>query len=471
MDCQQQSTDDLQRPCSGLNRRHLLLGAAGLAFGGLVSRYAIASGLPPGDRPDSTPEEPPASAFYGSLRPVRDETTGLCLLALPPGFRYLSFGWTGDRMSDGRPTPGLHDGMAVVAADGDTLTLIRNHELTAGEPFASVVYDPLAGGGTTTLTFDARRGQWLESFASLSGTTTNCAGGPTPWGSWLSCEENTTGPELDPALKTHGWVFEVPASGQASAEPLRAMGRFKHEAVAVDPATGICYLTEDQLSSGFYRFLPVQYGRLDRGGRLQMLRVTHADNIDLSAGYPNDTRWSVSWVDIDDPEQVHAPGTRNGQGVFAQGWARGGARLARGEGCWHDSGLIYFTATTGGAAGLGQVFEYDPAREQLRLVFESPGAAVLDAPDNIAVSPRGGIVLCEDGARQRMLLHGLTRAGEIFPFAENNVVLQGERNGLIGNFTQREWCGACFYGEWLFVNIQTPGITFAITGDWDNGPL
>jgi secreted PhoX family phosphatase len=447
----------------GIGRRALLrnsmLGVAGLAFGGLVGRNAAAVSLP-------------FSPDYGPLQPTMDESTGLYLISLPDGFRYQTFGWAGDLMADGIPTPGSHDGMAVVGAKGNTVTMIRNHEIRAlGAPFSRLAYDPRSSGGTTSLTFDTYRGEWGDSYASLSGTSTNCAGGPTPWGSWLTCEETTVGPETEPGLKTHGWVFEVPAFGRASAQPLKAMGRFVHEAVAVDPATGIVYETEDRGNSGFYRFIPNDYGKLQNGGKLQMLKVLEGDNTNLSAGYPNDTIWTVGWVDIDEPEKTHEDGTTNSQGVFSQGWAKGGAKLARGEGCWYDSGFVYFVSTSGGSAGQGQVFEYDPRRETLRLVFESPSASVLNSPDNIAVSPRGGIILCEDGSRPQQMLHGLTRDGQIFPFAENNVVLNGEKNGFVGNFTGREWCGATFHDRWLFVNIQTPGITFAITGPWDNGSL
>ena len=119
--------------------------------------------------------------------------------------------------------------------------------------------------------------------------------------------------------------------------------------------------------------------------------------------------------------------------VYAQGRGAGGARFARLEGAWYGDGRIYFVSTTGGDVAAGQVWEYDPRGERLRLLFESPGVEVLDMPDNLCVSPHGGIVLCEDGPSYNFI-RWLTPDGRIFPFARNNVVLAGERNGIFGDF-------------------------------------
>lgn len=417
---------------------------------------------------------------YGPLHPVRDESTGLPLLELPEGFRYLSFGWAGDPMSDGRPTPTMHDGMSVIAADEKTITICRNHEVDGdGLPFADAAhsFDPHAAGGCTLLTFDRIHEQFLPARPVLSGTVKNCAGGPTPWGSWLTCEETVLGPGdlvKDRPVRLereHGWIFEVPADGSAVPVPLKAMGRFVHEAVAIDPVTHIVYETEDRHTSGFYRFLPNEPEHLAQGGRLQMMKLAGRD--DLRTGLKMGDRFDVSWVDIEEPLRAHSPRTTDTLGVYNQGKAQGAATFARLEGCWHRQGKIYIVATSGGDLQAGQVFEYTPADESIRLIFESPSRDKLNMPDNITLSPGGGILLCEDSDVTPQRLQGLTVDGHLFPFASNNMQLAGTPHGYRGDFRMQEWAGASFSpdGKWLFVNIQTPGVTFAITGPWKNGAL
>ena len=445
-------------------------------------------------------------AGYGPLAAVDDETTGLPLLQLPAGFRYRSFGWTGEPLtgpgeSGDRPTPHAHDGMGVVAeavdADGRrVVTLVRNHEVGGVREAVcrDTAFDPVGGGGCTALRFDATAGEWLDASLALSGTVKNCAGGPTGRGGWFSCEEVVAGPgETDedgvtPAFeKPHGWVFEVdPAGGPA--KPIEAMGRFKHEAVAVDPATGEIYLTEDQTECGVYRYEPRDPANPAAGGGLFMMRVPGRP--DLRAGSRVGREYPVEWVPIADPTLGHSPGgvaagVWDELGVFGQGRALGATQFARMEGAWagpDGDGRpgVWLVSTSGGAEGLGQVWFFDPARQKLRLIFETPGADVLDSPDNITVSPRGGVVLCEDGDVVPQRLHGLTPAGALFPLAANNVVLDapGPGGSPPGNaaprdYREEEWAGATFdaAGEWLFANLQTPGITVAITGPWADGGL
>jgi uncharacterized repeat protein (TIGR03803 family) len=412
----------------------------------------------------------PRAEGYGPLAPARDATTGLPLLLLPGGFRYLSLGWTGDRLDDGTPTPSAHDGMAALPAGRGRVRLVRNHELGLGRTaFApALAYDAQAGGGTTTLEFDTKKGRLVSSRPSLAGTVRNCAGGPTPWGSWLTCEETLDGPgPLNAYERPHGYVFEVPSAAPASREPLREMGRFVHEAVAVEPESGVVYETEDAEDAGFYRFVPRRPGVLAEGGTLQMLAIEGEPQANLGLGLTREPR-RVTWVDIPRPDPENPLLDR----TFAQGLSRGGARFTRLEGAWYGGGRIYFTSTSGGAAGQGQVFEHDPSAGTLRLLFESPGPDVLNHPDNVCVSPRGGLLLCEDGQAPQFV-QGLTRDGRIFPFAQNNAVLRGERNGIEGDYRGSEFAGATFGpdGRWLFFNLQSPGITFAVTGPWGKGPL
>ena len=166
-----------------MNRRLFLTGAAAAAATGPLTAFMQRAEAWPGPRPRRSD-----AAGYGPLAPAADQTTGLPLLALPAGFSYVSFGWRGDLLASGTPTPGGHDGMAAFRGGGHRVRLVRNHELGRGVQFASPFYDTQAAGGTTTLEFDTRDGVLVDADASLAGTLRNCAGGPTPWGSWLTCE-------------------------------------------------------------------------------------------------------------------------------------------------------------------------------------------------------------------------------------------------------------------------------------------
>ncbi|QLE54569.1 alkaline phosphatase PhoX [Nostoc sp. TCL26-01] len=408
--------------------------------------------------------------FGGGYGPLVPDAKGL--LDLPAGFQYVTLSSTGELMNDGTLVPGAHDGMAAFPGPRNTVILVRNHELSTGltgsRTQGSKPYDPIAKGGTTTLVVGANR-QLIKHFVSLSGTIRNCAGGLTPWGSWISCEENVSVPDAtNGLLKRHGYNFEVPASATSPVDPvpLIAMGRFNHEAVAVDPKTGIVYQTEDSSRSLFYRFIPKVKGKLQEGGVLQALRIIGRPGVDTSNATSNTFKFSagekfaVDWVTIEEPDPA-------GDTVREEGRRKGAAQFVRGEGIWYTDkngkSELYFVSTSGGpdlsggtgrGSGGGQVWRYIPADETVELFVESTSREELDAPDNIVVSPYGDLILCEDGGGDNYL-RGVTPQGKLYNFA---------RNAL----NDSEFCGACFSpdAKTLFVNIQSPGITLAIWGPW-----
>ncbi|THV38670.1 alkaline phosphatase PhoX [Glycomyces buryatensis] len=477
----------VQTPTSGASRRTFLRRGATAAGGGLFALAAMegftirAASAKAGHQDKICPD----NGGYGELRELTrtDPESGFeQTLMLPEGFDFRVFAATGSPMSDGTVTPLAHDGMACFpTGKPHRWRLVRNHEERnkpgVGAPTGTPEhrYDALGAGGTTTLIVDWKRGEpvFEESWQSLSGTIVNCAGGPTPWGSWLSCEETTAGTGAGWETE-HGYVFEVPADADSEVTPvpLKAMGRFVHEAVAVDPNTGVVYETEDQGTSGFYRFLPNVPGQLSEGGQLQMLKVTGEWNFDTRTGQRAGKAIPVDWVDIEDADPADAE--ENPLAVFNQGWTLGGAIFGRLEGCFHGDGAIYIASTSGGDEGEGQLWEYRPRGHgagTLKLVFESPDAELLSYPDNIVVSPSGNLVLCEDTSRELPAMRGLTREGEIFPFCWHSGTT--------------EWCGATFSpdGKVLFANMQgktsgditdpalEPGRTVAIWGPWERGVL
>jgi secreted PhoX family phosphatase len=398
-----------------------------------------------------------------------NDLRGMPILALPESFDYWIISSTGDLLSDGaNRVPGAHDGMAAFRGAGGTTVLIRNHELGGSGPgeFRSVVpsgeaYDLSRFGGTTTIVVD-RQGKMLSHIGSLAGTSTNCAGGLTPWNTWLSCEETFS--EGETGIR-HGYVFEVPTQGEGSIEPFNAMGRFSHEALAIDPATTYVYLTEDRGDSLIYRFRPNTYGNYRSGGTLEALKLRDYPNgANTSEGFRDKLfqPLAVEWVAIDVPE----PETEdNGNSTRAQGQAKGAAVFSRGEGAWWGNGKAYFVATDGGEDGAGQVWAYDPTDDTITLFVESirdpndPALAdnngfLVAAPDNITVGPNGRLYLCEDGSGIEKVV-AVNTDGSMFEVLRN-VLSDGE-------FT-----GACFSpdGTLMFVNIQDPGVTCVIRGNW-----
>jgi len=436
--------------------RRLFLRATGSAFAALAASGCM-----------RTPLTGALSAGAGGLGgvgygPLRPDPAGL--IDLPEGFSYRVISQLGDEMNDGFTVPDRADGMGCFDMGDGKIALVRNHELQPQNDGGGVVgpaYDTVARslvplpGGTTTLVLDAATLNLEREYRSLAGTIRNCAGGITPWGSWLTCEEN-----VDRANgrvnKDHGYVFEVPAAapGLVDPVPLKAMGRFNHEAACVDPATGIVYLTEDRNDSLLYRFLPNVRGGLAAGGKLQALVVDGIGDTRNweGIGFAPQSWQSVRWIDMDDAEAPE-------DDLRLRGAAAGASLFARGEGIWMGEGELYFCCTSGGVAKLGQIFRLRPqgsGLDVLQLFFESTSIDQLNYGDNLTVAPSGHLILCEDQytADAANHLRGITPEGVAYPIA-----LSRERT---------EWAGACFSpdGRTLFVNLYSPAKTLAITGPW-----
>ena len=387
------------------------------------------------------------------------------ILDLPAGFQYRILSPVGEQMNDGQIVPNNHDGMATFAGANGTTILVRNHEihpLQAKNTLSAELpqYDRLCAGGTTTLIVDRDR-NLQKHYLSLAGTNRNCAGGTTPWGSWISCEEETSTPYAPPGYtmeqilsrwgkvsQKHGYNFEVPAKGGlAQPIPLTAMGRFRHEAIATDPKTGYIYETEDHIDSCIYRFRPHQAGNLQAGGVLEAMVIKNMPRIDTGIDFPIGEPLRVEWVKLEDIDPEHD--TLRYEAHF-----KGAAIFRRGEGICYANGEFYWTCTNGGKAQVGQIFRYNPQQETVELFVESPGSGVLDYPDNLTLAPFGDLIVCEDGRGEQFLL-GITPEGKYYRFA---------RNAL----NNSEFAGVCFSpdGQTMFVNIYNPGMTLAIWGKW-----
>lgn len=420
----------------------------------------------------------------GGYGPLLPDPKGI--MDLPAGFAYKIISRAGQKMSDGFLVPGVPDGMATFPGPNGLTILIRNHEVNPGasgafgknhELFSKIaadkVYDSGGGispscGGTTTIVYDTKKQEVVTEYLSLAGTLRNCAGGPTPWNSWITCEEtdDRSGSNGKVVLEEdHGYNFEVPASAEITlADPvaLKAMGRFRHEAIAVDPKTGIVYQTEDRDDGLIYRFIPNVPGKLAEGGKLQALVVI--DGPKDTRNWSSDqiavgTSFSTRWIDMEDVESPK-------DDLRDQGYDAGAARFARGEGMWRGEDGIYFACTSGGKAELGQIWRYVPGELEgtpderkspgkLDLFVEPNDSNLVSNADNLTVAPWGDLIVCEDRSGDVVRLVGVTPQGKLYTLANHH--------------KRTEFAGATMSpdGSTLFVNMQGVGWTVAITGPWD----
>ncbi|WP_018656633.1 alkaline phosphatase PhoX [Actinomadura flavalba] len=380
-----------------LNRRAFLSTAAvaggTAAFSGALWQNAFASAAQPGPGP------------YGPLGAA--DAAGL---RLPAGFTGRVVARSLQRVAGTRHTWHAAPDGGACFPDGDGWIYVSNSEI------------PVVGG-VSALRFDAG-GTVTSAYRTLEGTTLNCAGGATPWNTWLSCEEHD-----------FGLVYETDPYGRRSARPRPAMGRFKHEAAAADPDRRVVYLTEDQGDGCFYRFLPDTWGDL-AAGRLEVL---------VGSG-PG----KVRWANVPRP-QIWSTPTRN--------QVSGALRFKGGEGCYYAAGVCYFTTK-----GDNRVWAYEAATEQLRIAYDDDlveGEATLRGVDNITGAATGDLYVAEDG--DDMQINLITPDGTVAPFVQ-----------IVGH-DESEVTGPAFSpdGTRLYFSSQrgksgfiagTDGCTFEVTG-------
>jgi uncharacterized protein len=358
-----------------ISRRQLIVSGA-LAAGALAGsprllREALAAPARAGVSP------------YGPLGPA--DANGLML---PPGFSSREVA-RGLSQVKGYPWPVFPDGQATFpTADGGWILVTNSESLS------------VSGAGTSAIRFRPD-GTIDSAYRILAGTNVNCAGGGTPWGTWLSCEEHDA-----------GLVWECDPAGKLTAQARPALGVFNHEAAAVEPAGRHLYLTEDMPDGGFYRFTPSAYPDLAEG--LLEVAVVAADN-------------SVSWRAVPNPTPAPVE-TPTRQQVPEM------TKFNGGEGIWHDGGVLYFTTK-----GDRRVWAYDARSATIEVLYDHAAApdASLDAVDNITVSAAGEIFVCEDGGNMEIAL--ITPEREVSPFLR----FTGPAHPVEGQF-KSEVCGVSF---------------------------
>ncbi|MFI5967476.1 alkaline phosphatase PhoX [Streptomyces asoensis] len=476
--------------------RQSALTGAGVALAGSVGALATAPNALAASETESAADaahagqgaQASAAGHHGvGYGPLLPDPAGI--LALPAGFKYRVITYSGKtKLESGEITPSNHDGTATFCGPRGATLLVNNHELKG--PRASwqypvpltegLVYDPAAAGGCTVV--EVRPGGRVAEWVGIAGTSTNCAGGTTPWDTWLTGEETEDKAGQNGMTKDHGYIFEVdPEDRRANRDPrpVKAFGRYAHEAVVIDPKRGHAYLTEDASGPNglLYRWTPpagFRHGRgklrtlADDAGVLQAFKCFDSGGKfvdDLSRATKTGTVYGVDWVDVPDRDAR----TVSVRKQFTDGQVTRARKL---EGMWWGDGGTYIVSSYARDESPvqhdGAVWFYDPKRRTLTLkvlLGVNPDPSVdgaFDGPDNITVSPYGGLVIAEDGEGVQHLF-GATDSGRTYPIARNELNIGTEDEPEYSEFT-----GVTFSpdGHTLYANIQTPGIMLAITGPW-----
>ncbi|MFC7546472.1 alkaline phosphatase PhoX [Plantactinospora sp. GCM10030261] len=338
--------------------RAAVVGAGTAAFSGALWQQAFGAVAQPGPGP------------YGTL--LAADVNGI---QLPTGFASRVIARSGQRVPGTSYTWHWAPDGGACFPSGTGWIYVSNSEI------------PIFGGAGA-VRFNAD-GSVASAYRILSGTNVNCAGGATPWGTWLSCEEVPL-----------GRVFETWPDGSRSGEERTRMGRFTHEAAACDPDRRVVYLTEDEDDGCFYRFIPDTWGDL-RTGQVQVL-----------CGPSDPVTGPVTWRDIPD---------RDGFPIATRHQVAAARHFDGGEGCWYDRGVCYFTTK-----GDNRVWAYDAVHEVLDLAYDAAqvpgGNAPLTGVDNITGAGSGDLFVAEDGGN--MEINVITPDGVVAPFLR--ILGQGE---------------------------------------------
>lgn len=353
---------------------------------------------------------------YGAMSEDTDENG----LLLPKGFSSRVIAKSGFPVGNTNYVwPIFPDGAATFAAPDGGWWYAVNSEVF------------LFGGGASAIRFD-RDGEITEAYRILTGTSGNCAGGPTPWGTWLSCEEAQSPSHIG---EGRVWECDPTRPNQGTVRP--AMGSFNHEAVAVDPVHEKLYLTEDRPDGLFYRFTPDFYPDLSAG-------TLEAASVDPGTG-------RTEWLRVPDPT-ASASTTRS--------QVKGATVFEGGEGCWYDDGIVYFTTKVD-----NRVWTLDTTTEKIEVLYDATKAGA-DAPltgvDNVVVAPSGDLYVAEDGGNMEICI--ITPDRTVAPFLRYEGNPQSEITGPVFDPT----------GTRLYFSSQRgpapggPGITFEVTGPFRN---